>query len=54
MRKMGMTDLLKPNLESTHSNTDCWPSSALATVVMCGIHNFQGQSIIKKDQTVCQ
>ena len=48
-----MTDLLKPISESTYSNTDCWPSSALATAVMCGIHNFQGQSILTKKESNC-
>ena len=40
IRKMQMTDLLEPISESTHSNTDCWPSSAIATAVMCGINKL--------------
>ena len=48
-----MTDLPKPISESTHSNTDCWPSSALATAVMCGIYNFQVQSILTKKESNC-
>ena len=52
---MEKTDFLKPKLELTDSSTDCWPSSALPTAVMCGIHNFQGQNILKeRNQTVCQ
>ena len=51
--KLQITDLLKPISESTHSNTDCWPSSALATALMCGIYNFQVQSILTKKESNC-
>ena len=49
IQRMELTDLLKPNSDITHSSTDCWPSSALATAVMCGKHNFRGQRISKKE-----
>ena len=45
---MVMTDLLKPNSESTHSSTDCWPSSALASAFMCRIRNVRGKASSKK------